>query len=204
MSGSGISWAVWKSAPCSRQTTPPAPHHSVFYRPDALPAVQPTASKHWRQQISETTLTVLYYMRKTGSRYLCGVGSLAGDWRDQFTVAVEHLDQLKVNTIHTANHVLPLCVTWPHTDTYRQTHTQTANHVLPLCVTWPHTDTYRLPCAASASHMTTHRRIQTDRHTHSQPRAASAFHMTMHRHIQTDNNNNNNDHLTAFDPGQPG
>ena len=24
-------------------------HHSVFYRPDALPAAQPTASKHWRQ-----------------------------------------------------------------------------------------------------------------------------------------------------------
>jgi len=28
--------------------TTPAPHHSVFYRPDALPAAQPTASKHWR------------------------------------------------------------------------------------------------------------------------------------------------------------
>ena len=27
-------------------TTTPAPHHSVFYRPDALPAAQPTASKH--------------------------------------------------------------------------------------------------------------------------------------------------------------
>jgi len=27
----------------------PAPHHSVFYRPDALPAAQPTESKHWRQ-----------------------------------------------------------------------------------------------------------------------------------------------------------
>ena len=48
MSGSGISWAICKSAPCSRQITMPAPHHSVFYRPDALPATQPTASKHWR------------------------------------------------------------------------------------------------------------------------------------------------------------
>ena len=26
----------------------PVPHHSVFYRPDDLPAAQPTASKHWR------------------------------------------------------------------------------------------------------------------------------------------------------------
>jgi len=32
---------------CSRQITMPAPHHSVFYRPDALPAAQPTVSKHW-------------------------------------------------------------------------------------------------------------------------------------------------------------
>ena len=47
VSGSAISWAICKSAPCSRQITTPAPHHSDFYRPDALPATQPTASKHW-------------------------------------------------------------------------------------------------------------------------------------------------------------
>ena len=35
-----------KSAPRSRQITTPAPQHSVFYRPAALPAAQPTASKH--------------------------------------------------------------------------------------------------------------------------------------------------------------
>ena len=46
--GSGISWAICKSAPHSRQITMPAPHHSVFYRPDALPAAEPTVSKHWR------------------------------------------------------------------------------------------------------------------------------------------------------------
>jgi len=28
--GSGMSWAICKSAPCSRQTTTRAPHHSVF------------------------------------------------------------------------------------------------------------------------------------------------------------------------------
>jgi len=50
VSGSGISWATRKSAPCSRQITMPAPHRSVFYRPDALPAAQPTSSKHLRQQ----------------------------------------------------------------------------------------------------------------------------------------------------------
>ena len=39
VSGSGISRAICKSAPHSRQITMPAPHHSVFYRPDALPAL---------------------------------------------------------------------------------------------------------------------------------------------------------------------
>ena len=46
VSGSGISWAICKSAHRSRQITMPTPHHSVFYRPDALPAAQPTVSKH--------------------------------------------------------------------------------------------------------------------------------------------------------------
>ena len=46
VSGSGVSWAICKSAPRSRQITMPAPQHSVFYRPDALPAAQPTVSKH--------------------------------------------------------------------------------------------------------------------------------------------------------------
>jgi len=48
VSGSGISWAICKSATRSRHITTPASYHSVFYRPDALPAAQPTASKHWR------------------------------------------------------------------------------------------------------------------------------------------------------------
>ena len=45
VSGSDVSWAViCKSAPRLRQITMP-----VFYRLDALPAAQQTASKHWRQ-----------------------------------------------------------------------------------------------------------------------------------------------------------
>jgi len=46
VSGSGIRWAICKSAHRSRQITMPATHHSVFYRRDALPAAQPTVSKH--------------------------------------------------------------------------------------------------------------------------------------------------------------
>ena len=44
VSGSGISWAICKSAPRSRQIIMPASHHSVFYRPDALPAAEPTVA----------------------------------------------------------------------------------------------------------------------------------------------------------------
>ena len=60
VSGSGISWAICKSASCSRQITMPVPHHSVFYRPDALPAAQPTASKHWRQKLETWTTQELH------------------------------------------------------------------------------------------------------------------------------------------------
>jgi len=42
--GSGISWTTYKqSAPRSRQITTPAPHHSIFHKPDTLPDAKPTA-----------------------------------------------------------------------------------------------------------------------------------------------------------------
>jgi len=56
VSGSGITWAICKSAPRPRQITTPSPHHSVFYRPDALPAAQPTASKHWWKKVDNAVL----------------------------------------------------------------------------------------------------------------------------------------------------
>ena len=43
VSGSGISWAVCKSAPRSRQITTPAPHHSVFLQA-GCPSCRPTNS----------------------------------------------------------------------------------------------------------------------------------------------------------------
>jgi len=41
----------------------PALHHSVFYRPDTLPAAQPTAWKHWRHKIFSTLVVSKYYRR---------------------------------------------------------------------------------------------------------------------------------------------
>ena len=45
--------AICKPAPRYSQITTPVPHHSVFYRLDALPAAQPTASKHSASTSSE-------------------------------------------------------------------------------------------------------------------------------------------------------
>jgi len=69
VSGSGISWAICKSAPCSRQIATPAPHHSVFYRPDALPAAQPTASKHRRQPLYQYSNICWYPKLRSGAFY---------------------------------------------------------------------------------------------------------------------------------------
>jgi len=43
VSGSGISWAICKSAPSSRQIITPAPHHSVFLQA-GRPSCSPTNS----------------------------------------------------------------------------------------------------------------------------------------------------------------
>jgi len=43
VSGSGISWAMSKSAPRSRQITTPAPHHSIFLQA-GFPSCRPTNS----------------------------------------------------------------------------------------------------------------------------------------------------------------
>ena len=52
---SGISWAIFKSAPRPKQMTMHASTTPIsFYRPDTLPAAQPTASKHWRQTFRNT------------------------------------------------------------------------------------------------------------------------------------------------------
>ena len=61
--GSGISWAICKSAPRSRQITTPVPHHSSFFRPDAFPATQPITSKHRRQRLKVTLETKTGHFR---------------------------------------------------------------------------------------------------------------------------------------------
>ena len=71
VSGNGISWAICISAPRCRQITMPVPHHSVFYRPDALPAAQPTASKHWRHMPGDSVVFILILLYENLFRQLC-------------------------------------------------------------------------------------------------------------------------------------
>jgi len=69
VSGTGIRWAICKSAPRSSQITTPVPHHSVFYRPGALPAAQPTVPKYWRHNTGNNlkTLLILHHTHLTSS-----------------------------------------------------------------------------------------------------------------------------------------
>jgi len=83
VSGTGISWAICKSAPLSREITTPTPHHSVFYRPDALPATQPTTSKHWRKYLildtnSTFVLQDFYYTQILNNHFTCTSGTTLG------------------------------------------------------------------------------------------------------------------------------
>ena len=72
VSSNGISWVICKSAPHYRQTTTPAPHHSVFYRPDALSAAQPTVSKHWRHKQRDSTEGKYARGSTSHSQYISG------------------------------------------------------------------------------------------------------------------------------------
>jgi len=76
LSGSSNSWAICKSTPRSRQIAMPAPYHSRLYRLDALPAAQPTASKHWRPAIY--TKTESTGSSNSGSSYPLGSAIFSG------------------------------------------------------------------------------------------------------------------------------
>ena len=57
VSGSGISWAICKSAPCSRQTTTPAPHRSVFT--GRMPFLSPNQQRQSTEGVSVIALRLI-------------------------------------------------------------------------------------------------------------------------------------------------
>ena len=65
MSGSGISWAICKSEPRSRQITTPAPHHSVFLQA-GCPSCRPTNSvKGLKALKAESRQNTIYQLQQT-------------------------------------------------------------------------------------------------------------------------------------------
>jgi len=78
VSGSGITLATCKSAPRSRQIPMPTPHHSVFHRPDALRAAQPTASMHWMAN-SKSQNSITKHLRRDESLYYTFIIQYAGE-----------------------------------------------------------------------------------------------------------------------------
>jgi len=53
-------------APRSRQITTPAPHHSIYYRTDAHPDTQPTASKHSLPRLTDWVKVLRSTRQKIG------------------------------------------------------------------------------------------------------------------------------------------
>ena len=78
LSGSGINWAMCKSAPCSRQTTMPAPHHLVFT--GRMPFLPPN---HQRQS-TKGTATDIDNMHKNFVEIGCGIPEIRW-WTDKDT-----------------------------------------------------------------------------------------------------------------------
>ena len=65
VSGSGISWAICKSAPRFRQITTPAPHHSVFLQ-TGCPSCRPTNSIKALKAIKKTKTKTFWTNANSG------------------------------------------------------------------------------------------------------------------------------------------
>ena len=79
VSGSGISWAICKSAPRSRQITTPAPYHSVFFT-GRVPFLSPNQQRQstegisMRKYISKNWVMLVWlamWSEATESRWCC-------------------------------------------------------------------------------------------------------------------------------------
>ena len=90
VSGSGISWAICKSAPRSRQITMPAPHHSSFLQA-GCPSCRPTnrvkalkALEHSSRHIPESDFFLISAIALIHNQFICmkkiSTGSLSGVW----------------------------------------------------------------------------------------------------------------------------
>ena len=74
----GDNWSC-KTCKVPVKSSPPTNQHPTFYRPDALPVAQPTASEHWYKSFNtESTIfhTISLWLTILFSFALCGGGGL--------------------------------------------------------------------------------------------------------------------------------
>jgi len=74
MGGSSISWTICISfALHSRQITTPAPHHSIFYGPGALPvkALKESLQKIYKLQVNHTLICFIKHLRSASMWQVC-------------------------------------------------------------------------------------------------------------------------------------
>jgi len=86
----------------SSQTTTPTSHHSIFYRPDALPAAQPTASKHWRQCMY---VRMYAYVYTVNSRWAASTNSenktgITHNWLHKYILQYPFFRKLKFESFN--------------------------------------------------------------------------------------------------------
>ena len=93
MSGSGISWAICKFAPCSRQTTTPAPHHSFFT--GRMPFCRPTNSVKALKAVSSRSQCAVYWFTCLSVWFFVHI--LCCVWYTENMTACCHLPSIKIH-----------------------------------------------------------------------------------------------------------
>jgi len=78
VSGSGVGWAICKSAPCSRQTTTPAPHRSDFT--SRMPFLPPNQQRQSTESTEVLTLTLTLTLFLNPAP--CRLGGIIHPWFD--------------------------------------------------------------------------------------------------------------------------
>ena len=146
--GSGISWAICKSAPRSRQITTPAPHHSHVFSTGRMPFLPPNQQRHCRCTEHACNSTVTATLAVVAPDLAVHVGdahvelevleqqSLGGRSQRRISMTTKlarHLGQVHQDVL-----LQPATHARTHTHTHARTHTHTHTHsILELFTSKP-------------------------------------------------------------------
>ena len=104
VSGSGISWAICKSAPRSRQITTPAPHHSVFLQAGCASCRPTNSVKALKTVHRQTDRLTVAQQQRSGDNLVDVV--LVGNVVKRNVQLVQHLHHLHTTISHSLTHHL--------------------------------------------------------------------------------------------------